>query len=369
MISVRWRKILSGLLAQPTAPFCEEAVISHLRGWAEKLGPSTQADRYGNLLFGFCRGRVARSFQPWVLTAHMDHPGFVARRRRGREVWGRFYGGVATSYIRRGAKMVWFTPAGPVRGVVESARFVKSTRDHDVRVRLEASVDVPQGTPGMWDLPAMRIRGDKLHSRACDDLVGLAMAMCAMEEFIRGKQRGKMFLLASRAEEAGLVGAMGAVRSGIIPPETAILSIETSSARHGGVTLGSGVVVRVGDRTTTFDPAATQTLCDLAGELAKRHGNTKNFAFKRALMQGGTCEASLFHQYGFPTAAVCIPLGNYHNQGRRGIASESVHLSDFSCGVRLLTALSHHSANAGERRLRKVFDRSWKRRSPLLGNR
>ncbi len=356
------RRILSGLLSCPTAPFSELQVVAHLHRWAETLGLEVKEDRYGNVLVHFRRGRRAGSFRPWVLTAHMDHPGFVADRQRGSLVWGAFFGGVAEKYFL-GAKMVWHTPDGPVGGVIESARRSAVRGSRAVRVRLARRGAVPAGTPGMWDLPALRIRARKLHSRACDDMVGLAMAMAAVEESAAAGRAGELYILATRGEEAGFVGAMGAVRSGIIPPNATILSIETSSVKGRAVRQGKGIVIRVGDRTTTFDPHATQTLCDVAGELAEKN---RPFRWQRALMQGGTCEASVFCQYGLAATAACLALGNYHNQGATGIAAENVHLDDFADGVKLLATLANRSADADGKQLRKRFDALWNERKALL---
>ena len=377
----RYRGIIRGLLSQPTAPFHESAVSAHLGQWARRLGLERAKDRFGNLLFGFRHGRRPKGFRPWVLAAHMDHPGFVAVRQRGLAVWGRFYGGVEKRYFPT-AKMVWYTPDGPVKGVVETAQRGKTAIFTTVRTRLKRPAKVPFDTPGMWDLPAASFRGGKLHSRACDDLAGLAMAMAAMEDAVRGRRAGWMYLLATRGEEAGFVGALGAVRSGIIPPDSVVLVIETSSVKGMAVRQGGGVIVRVGDRLSTFDPVATQSLCALANhlsafepeathslcaladELARRQ---RGFKWQRALMAGGICEASIYMQYGLTAAAVCLALGNYHNRGPRGIAAENVHVDDFVSGVKLLTALAGRSADSGAGALKKRFESLWKDRRSLLG--
>jgi endoglucanase len=86
----------------------------------------------------------------------------------------------------------------------------------------------------------------------------------------------------------------------------------------------------VGDRTSIFDSAATRFLSEVAGGLSARR---KTFRSQRALMSGGTCEATAYQEFGFQTAAVCIALGNYHNCGERGrIAAEFVSRAD-ACGM------------------------------------
>ena len=54
-----------------------------------------------------------------------------------------------------------------------------------------------------------------------------------------------------------------------------------------------------------------------------------NITVQRALMQGGTCEATAYDLYGYRTAALCVALGNYHNCGpKETIAPEFVNIAD-----------------------------------------
>jgi len=77
-------------------------------------------------------------------------------------------------------------------------------------------------------------------------------------------------------------------------------------------------------------------LAEVAAGLKKRK---KKFQFQRALMSGGTCEATAYQEFGFQTAAVCVALGNYHNcaEGKR-IRAEFVSLADALGMVELLAA-------------------------------
>lgn len=356
--------LLERVLAAPTAPFREQAVARVVRDWAERLGLPVQTDRHGNLLVRARRGRVGRAHRPWVLAAHMDHPGFVADRQRGRVVQATFHGGVAERYFA-GAPVVWFTPDGEIRGVVERTAQVgpEGRRRRRAEVRVGPGAAVPPGAAGMWDLPAMRVRGRTLASRACDDLVGLAMAMAAVEDAVREPSPLEAYLLATRAEEVGFIGALGAVRSGLLPPNAAVLSIETSSLAGGPVRQGAGPVLRVGDRAGIFDPGASRTLHALAEDL---HGRDESFRFQRALMAGGTCEATAFGAGGIPATGLCLALGNYHNQGRNRIAAETVNLDDFAGGVRLLAAMTRRSADAGGGSLRRRLDERWRAYRDLL---
>src|SRR5262249_13137423 len=129
----------------------------------------------------------------------------------------------------------------------------------------------------------------------------------------------------SRAEEIGFRGALAVAAGRVLPKNALVISLETSRELPG-VRMGGGVILRVGDRTSIFDSEATRFLAEAAGELKSAK---KNFQFQRALMSGGTCEATAYQEFGFQTAAVCVALGNYHNCAERNrIAEEYISIAD-----------------------------------------
>jgi putative aminopeptidase FrvX len=210
----------------------------------------------------------------------------------------------------------------------------------------------------------MRVRGHRLRSRACDDLAGVALAVCAIERFIADGGAGRVGLLATRAEEAGLLGAMGACRSGLIDPWWTVCSIETSSAPAAGLHLGDGVVVRVGDRQSVFDAGACETLAAVCRRLDDEQ---PAFRWRRALMAGGVCEATVYQKFGLRCGAVALPLANYHNGGADGVVStEAIDLRDFASGVELLAELAATPPRMGVEGLGGRFDRLWRDRRGLL---
>ena len=92
--------------------------------------------------------------------------------------------------------------------------------------------------------------------------------------------------------------------------------------------MGDGVIIRVGDRTSIFDSTPTAQLVQLAREREIPH--------QRALMSGGTCEATAYQLYGYRTAGLCVALGNYHNCGPdEQIAPEFVSIDDVAGLTRL----------------------------------
>ena len=327
-------RLLRRLLSAPTAPFHEHAVIAEVRAWADRRKVPFARDRAGNVLLRYRRGRSRRR---WVFAAHMDHPGFVATRRRGRQVWADFIGGVGRKYFV-GSRVRFFAPGGEARGVVTSARTMRGAQPFGCtcRIELDSPADVPAGTVGVWDIPAVRIRAGRVYGRACDDVAGVAAVLCAMGEIISRKIDADVTALLTRAEEAGFIGCMAACRDRSVDDDALIVAIETSKAVPGA-RLGGGVVVRVGDAVRTYDPPLTGYVSSVAAGLAKRD---RSFRYVRQLMPGGVCESTAYAMFGYRATGLCTPLGNYHNQGREKIAAEQIDAGDFTNLVKLLTAIA-----------------------------
>lgn len=249
------------LLSQPTAPFREDAVRAEILALLQDCPDvTTQQDSFGNL---FAQYRLDTLGPPRLaLAAHMDHPAYVK---------GEFLGGVPEAY------------------------------------RAASPPTVAYGDFAMWDLPAYDVREDRIHSRACDDLIGCAAMVTTLRYLALHRIPCALDAIFSRAEEVGFVGAVEAAKSGLIDPSTIVVSLETSSEKGGPIRMGDGVIIRVGDRTSIFDSASTSALLKIAQDNAVPH--------QRALMSGGTCEATAYQVYGYTTAAICVALGNYHNCG------------------------------------------------------
>ena len=303
--SIPSRPLLSTIrrvLAQPTAPFCEEAVAREITDLlAACPHVELQRDPFGNLIARYRRGdRRAR----WAFAAHMDHPGWVHPPKgagSAQPEW-EFLGGVPKEY---------FTSNPP------RSNF---------------------GAFEMWDLPAFEKREDRIHSRACDDLIGCAVIVAMFQELERTGAECTCLGLFTRAEEVGFVGAIQLAKSGLIPKTAAVISLETSSERPPAK-MGDGVIVRVGDRTSIFDPLITGELAAVAAE--------EKIAAQRCLMSGGTCEATAYALYGYRCGALCVALGNYHNCGPDAqIAPEFVSFSDVRGMATLCTGLARRATHA-----------------------
>jgi endoglucanase len=254
---------------------------------------NTERDNFGNVIACYRRGESSARY---AIAAHMDHPGFVGDE---------FLGGVPEEYRAK----------SPPR------------RDF--------------GAFSMWDLPAFEFRDGRIYSRACDDLIGCATIVAAFYELERMGSNCTFYGIFTRAEEVGFVGAIQLARAGRLPRDLTVISLETSSEKGGLCKMGDGVIIRVGDRTTVFDPDVSLTLTELAKKREIRH--------QRALMSGGTCEATPYRLYGYRVGALCVALGNYHNCGPdTTIAPEFVAMNDFEAMVRLCVELARADAEPSD---------------------
>lgn len=335
------KRLLLDMLSLPTAPFAEGYVIAFI---LNRLPRSrflhVEQDDVGNLLLRYKRGarRVAR---PVAFNAHVDHPGFVvAEDAADGCLTARWFGGVEPAYFKN-TKVRFYENGRWVRGRIESVSLEKtpgSGRPRRVEtVRVSVSGAVSKDAVGMWDLPEPRITGHRVTARGCDDIAGCAAMLASLDRLIAGRKVGEAWFLFTRAEEVGFVGAIAACKNGLLPKRCAVVAVECSSQRVNA-RLGDGPILRVGDLASTFSPDLTHHCKAIAADLAKK---TPAFTYQRKLMDGGTCESTVFCEYGYEATGLCIALGNYHNRdtAREKIAPEFVDLHDWTKMVRWFNAL------------------------------
>lgn len=318
-------RIARRLMSCPAAPYHEDAVAAEVGAICAEHGLACRADPAGNLLVTL----KTASVRPLVLAAHLDHPGFEVLRQAGTRRWAaQFLGGVGPEYFRRGVpvRLMPGNHAGRLAGALDG-------RKRGVLATSQPIADRP--AYAVWDLPAFRVRQGCIHGRACDDLIGVAAALTTLIVLKQRRARVHVIAAISRAEEVGFQGALLLADRRALPRQALVVSLETSR-EMAPVKMDQGVIIRVGDRASIFDSAATRSLAELATALAKRK---RGFRWQRALMSGGTCEATAYQEHGYQTAAVCVALGNYHNCGpRRRIAAEYVSLADALAMTDLLVA-------------------------------
>lgn len=336
-------RLLAELLSLPTAPFVEHAVLQYIRDFLAGLtGIRLKTDIHGNLLAHY-RTTGRKPQPPIAFTAHTDHPGFAALRMDDpRTLRAAFRGWVEPEYFSNAGVRFW-GPEGWIRGRVrEISRTApvvgligRTARPEEVLVDVEQPV--PVGAAGMWDLPDPALAGDHVTARGCDDIAGVAAMLALLERLSERKPAASVYCLFTRAEEVGFIGAIGAAKTGTLPRKVPIVAIETSK-QLPNARIGEGPILRVGDKSSAFTPAVTNS-CD---RVARKLAESGAFRYQRKLMDGGTCESTAYLAYGYPTTGICVALGNYHNmdESRRAIGSEYISLADWNMMVDWFEALA-----------------------------
>jgi len=328
-------EILKHLCGIPTSPFAEHRVIEWVLHWAKsRKRIAVSRDDAGNMLLelpGISRGpRV-------VLVAHLDHPGFTAQEMVDKKTLrARFNGGVNAKYFM-GQKVRFFDHTREVRGQIVGVEVDPDGRPIAATLRIPSIV--PRGTIGMWDQGGPVIKGKKFYCRVCDDLAGAASALSVLDKLYKAKLPTPVGVMLTRGEEEGFIGAIAAAQNRqLLRATDLIISIECS-AEQPYAKQGDGVILRTGDRTSIFNSAFTRFIQQRAEEIAK---TDTSFQWQRALMPGGTCEATVFDAWNYFSAAVCVPLGNYHNMNTATgkIGPEYVDLRDWQNMVKLLADVS-----------------------------
>ncbi|HLD98763.1 MAG TPA: hypothetical protein VJB59_00805 [Bdellovibrionota bacterium] len=359
---IKREPLLTSILSQPTAPFRERNVIRTITAEFEKAGVPYFADPIGNIVVGvdsqksYKKLLVTRSpSEPLrVFIAHMDHPGFHGLEWKSEsDLLIKWHGGSPVHSLENAGVFVADSTGYLAEGKIVSAELRPNGLAIDkALVHLESPESLKSEYPDPEMLfGAFRFRepiwteGDIYYTKAADDLVGsFTIASLALDLWSRGKKPKIPFLgLLTRAEEVGFIGAIGHLELGWLQKAKRPLlcvSLETSRTLPDAE-IGKGPVVRLGDRFTVFDAKSLRVFLDVAEKALPGR-------FQRRVMDGGTCEGSAATVYGFPTVAISIPLGNYHNQsfeggpdslGPLGPAPEFVHRADVAGMIELCHAL------------------------------
>lgn len=342
----------------PTVPLVEELPRARCLAFAEERASiDATVDGAGNALLRY--GDPAT--RPLVLVAHLDHPGFTIDPSGG-PLHLTFHGGLALDAVRPGAAVELFR-----RGETEPVGRAEVVEAEGTDGRLTGATaqlvdgEAPEGGFGMWAFTPWSVAEGLITGRVCDDLLGAAAILACLDDLDRTRPPGvAVWGLFTRAEEIGFLGAIEAIRLGTIPIEADVISLECSKALPDAPQ-GGGVIVRVGDRMSTFEPVLTESLRGAA----VRAGAT----FQRKLMDGGACEATAFCAAGYRASGLAVPLGNYHNAADNGsgTAAETVRVDDWLAEVDLLIALASEPAPPASSSLPAWFQERAAKATELLG--
>ncbi len=346
----RLQKLVNNVLSIPTAPYHENQVIRFVRAFANRRRIPIKEDRYGNLLVRYRRGKA----KPIAITAHMDHPGFSVESFDGQKVLARWSGGCDPNHFP-GSRVIIRSKRDLLPGRIVSSL----SKNRQFEIKLSRKADIDEDAFGYFDLVPCEFRDDRIYTKAADNLINCAVLLAVLDELNRRKLDADFRAVFTRAEEVGLAGATGLIRTKAIPKTVPIVVLEASKELPGAI-MGSGPVLRVGDYLSVFDARLDYGMHQTARRVAQ---SNRAFAYQRQLMSGGACEATLYAIHNRPVGALAIPLGNYHNQGKHRPAPEYVSAFDVSNMVTLCHALASAPPPSEPRiALRRDFDKQFTRR-------
>lgn len=349
--------LLKKVLELPTAPFHEEEVMRFVFSFCRGLKLRVHQDRFGNLKVVYRKGSRGTSPKPIAFLAHMDHPGFEVVRG-GKNPVVRLLGGVPDDYFSK-AKVILKDGDKSFRGRVKKS---SNKKRREFVVPLKEAVS--KKAFGYFDLAGFQKQNGWIKTKAADNVINVATLLNLLKILSQKKITAHVICIFSRAEEVGFIGASGFLKNEFLSKNTPVVVLEASSVKGGPITMGKGPVLRVGDRLTTFLNEVTLDLQRTAHQLGKKN---RRFLFQRALLSGGTCEASLLTLKGYKAGCLALPLGNYHNRGEKNYALEYVHQKDYENMLVLLEALSRSgiSQAAIKTALQKI-DKNFKKFSRRL---
>ncbi len=332
---------LARLASHPAVAFHESGVAATVRQILNETGIQHTTDPFGNILArlpGAAANDEPSGIPPLAIVAHLDHPGFELTAPNGNnEFIADALGGVPPSSFTPGIPIQVLLPGNQRTPAITAGPYGEEPQRQTL-IRLTAaapSTQLPLPAAAVFDLPDYELDGQYIRMRAADDLAGCAAALSVLARLSRSQQppQGDIYALFTRAEEVGLIGARLAAEARLLPPDTLIISVE-SSRTLPGAEQGRGPVIRVGDAASTFNADAESVLTRARETLQEQQ---PDFQAQRQLMSGGVCEASAFAAHGYRATGLAFPLGNYHNAAPQDrIEAEYIHINDYLNGITLM---------------------------------
>jgi len=346
------------LTAIPTVAGQEGRVIEWIEQWVKKQsGIALGYDKFGNVLLTQTR---KSSKKPIYITAHLDHPAFVVRKQiDDLHLEMEFRGGVNDAYFVGAKVEVFDNDDNSYIGTIQSLN-PKAKPFKRVIVKLKKGVAgiLLKDDIARWKFNPPIVKNGLLHAPACDDLAGVAAALCALDKIKKLPALGHVGVLLTRAEEIGFVGAIAAAKNKSVPKSSRLLCLETSRS-FSESPIGGGPILRVGDKTSVFGPDITNAASEIMNA-------QKKFTWQRKLMPGGTCESTAFCEYGYLSTCLCLALGNYHNMKDidgvlqknkpAKVAPEVISVNDFHGLVEMLKIICRDLDKPRKASLRKALE-------------
>ena len=336
----------------PTASFYEQWVHKEIKQLFEEKflnNPKVELgeDSYGDLYFHYKGDSNRDKPKSIAYVVHTDHPAFHLTKLAGGTYMARMMGGLRKEYME-GLEIELYnskdTPENKGKGKIIQAL------DLDVQNPAKRYlVEVLEGD-GDYNFANLAldnnvvVENDMIRAKVLDDYAGIAMSLVAFEETVKREDNVDLWLVFHRAEEVALLGAYLFAEQEIMPKDTFVLSIETSSYRTevngkkiDTCEVGKGIILRTGDkRTPNYELSCLVLLHNVALEF--------NGDLQERLMGAGTCEASVYYSFGYRAAGICVPVIGWHNdcywKNETGVMLEETHVNDFNTGIDFMSQIT-----------------------------
>ena len=261
--------LLKEILSIPTTSYNEHLVLDYIRQFAIDRGLKFKVDQFGNAYIFYNHGESSR---PLVLQAHTDHPAFVVEDISKGKLVLNFLGGLSAQY-GMGEKIKIHGDDLPQNGVTATIETIQSHELHGnnsaARIigaiaKINSVKNINIGDIGVWDVEHFSLKRKIVHALQCDDLIGCAIVLSTIDRMVSGEHQGNVIGLFTRAEEVGLEGAAASAADGLLPKDSLVVSIETSSSEGGRAEQGQGAIIRVGDKQHIFSPKMSMWMTSIA---------------------------------------------------------------------------------------------------------
>ena len=333
---------LKRLLETPSPSGFETRGQRVWRDYAEKFADRIESDAYGNLFATLNPEGSPRI----LLTGHSDELGLMVSYINDEGfLYFKGIGGVDRAMLR-GRRVVIHSEAGPVPGVTghlaihmqepddrkKVPEFHEVFIDIGVRSKAEAEKLVRVGDAVTFDANVLRLAGNRIAARGCDNRIGTWAAAEALRLISAGRESLNACIVAVSTiqEENGLYGAkMVGHRA---RPDAALVVDVThatdipicSKPKHGDVKLDGGPVIGIGSSNHPVLAGRLTEVAKTAGIAVQREANPR---------YTGTDADAIFVQLGgIPTLCVSLPNRYMHSP------VEIIDLDDLEALANLLAA-------------------------------
>jgi len=315
------------------------------RVWADYVGPvadKVRVDPYGNVY-----ATLNLEAAPKILiSGHADELGLmISYINDDGFLYFKGIGGVDRAMLR-GQRVIIHGPHGPVPGVTghlaihmqepddrkKVPEFHEVFIDIGVKSRAEAAKLVRVGDPVTHDASVVRLAGDRIAARGCDNRIGTWAAAEALR--LLGQKKDKLVAsvvaVSTIQEENGLYGA---TMAGYRAQPNAALVVDVTHAtdipicskpKHGDVKLGGGPVISLGSSNHPVLVERLRATAERAGIPLQYEANPR--------FTGTDADAIFLQHGGIPTVSIGLPNRYMHS------SVEVIELGDLQAIAELLAA-------------------------------